>query len=291
MISIILILLVLLLYLFYTFCTISFRNSRDNLNANCTNIKYLTFDEFKNATIKTDYFNNMNNYDLQVRKSYNKNEYLKKYQLGYEPFTIKQKKKLLNVVNIINNNIKKYNNFKNIKWIFVKINTNLENSFPHTIENVIILSNNFFNYSIKDQINTIIHEKVHIYQRMYPEYIDILYTNWGFKKTDFIINNNRNNPDLKYYYSYNNNLLIQLYNNNPYELYDSNTYLINLENNNKILIDNNIIKQYDLPNIFISRLEHPNEIMAEIVSLYLTNSYYNNDKWIQILKKWMEIYF
>jgi hypothetical protein len=233
----------------------------------------------------------MNTYDLQVRKSNNINEYLKKYQLGYELFTTKQKNILLNIINNINNIINKYNHFKNIKWIFVKINTDLENSYPHTIKNVIILSNNFFNYSIDEQINTIIHEKVHIYQRMYPEYINILYMNWGFKKTNININNNRNNPDLKYNYSYNNYLLIQLYNNNPYELYDSNTYLINLENDNKILINNNIIKQYDLPNISISKLEHPNEIMAEIISLYLTNSYNRNDKWIRILKKWMEIYF
>jgi len=34
----------------------------------------------------------MNTNDLQVRKSDNKNEYLKRYQSSYEPFTIKQKK-------------------------------------------------------------------------------------------------------------------------------------------------------------------------------------------------------
>jgi hypothetical protein len=275
----IIIILAYLIYLLNIFCI------------KTTYIKYLTFYEFITVTKSSDYFNNMNTYDLQVRKSNNKNEYLKRYQLGYEPFTMEQKKKLLHIVSIINNNINKYTNFKNIKWTFVKIDTHLENSFPHTIENVIILSNNFFNGSIESQINTIIHEKVHIYQRMYPEYINILYTKWGFRKTDININNNRNNPDLKYNYSYNNNLLIQLYNNDPYELYDSNTYLINLENNDKILINNNIIKQYDLPNISISKLEHPNEIMAEIISLYLTNSYTRNDKWIIILKKWMVKYF
>lgn len=281
----IIIIIIILAYLIYLLNIFSTRIIKT------TCIKYLTFDEFTYVTKSSDFFNNMNTYDLQVRKCNNKNEYLKRYQLGYEPFTIKQKNILLYIVNIVNNNINKYTNFKNIKWIFVKINTNLENSFPHTIENVIVLSNDFFNNSINNQINTIIHEKVHIYQRMYPDYINILYTNWGFTKTDFTLNNNRNNPDIKYYYSYNNNLLIQLYNNNPYELYDSNTYLINLENNDKILINNNIIKQYDLPNIIINKLEHPNEIMAEIVNLYLTNSYNNNDKWIQILKKWMEIYF
>ena len=233
----------------------------------------------------------MNSSDLIVRKSNNLNEYLKKYQLGYRAFTIEQKRILANIVNIIDKKINKYNNFKNIKWIFVKIDTNLENSYPHTIENVIVLSNNFFNNSINRQINTIIHEKVHIYQRMYPQYINILYNKWGFKKTDIIVNNNRNNPDIKYYYSYNNNLLIQLYINNPRELHDSNTYCINLENNNKIIIDDNIIKQYNLPDISIEKLEHPSEIMAEIISLYLTNSYHKNDKWIIILKKWMDNYF
>ena len=254
-------------------------------------IKYLSINEFKNITNLSDFFNNMNSYDLQVRKSNNNNEYLKKYQLGYRTFTKQQKKILDNIVNIIENKINKYDNFKNIKWIFVKIDTNLENSYPHTIENVIILSNNFFNYSIDSQINTIIHEKVHIYQRMYPEYINILYNKWEFKKTDITFNNNRNNPDIKYYYTYNNNLLIQLYTNNPKELHHSNTYYINLENNNKIIIDNNIIKKYNLPDIAINKLEHPSEIMAEIISLYLTNSYHKNDKWIIILKEWMDDYF
>jgi hypothetical protein len=256
-----------------------------------THIKYLSINEFKNITNSSDYFNNMNTCDLQVRKSNNMNEYLKKYQLGYRSFTVAQKTILANIVNIIDNKIDIYINFKNIKWIFVKIDTNLENSYPHTIENVIILSNNFFNYSIDSQINTIIHEKVHIYQRMYPEYINILYNKWEFKKTDITFNNNRNNPDIKYYYTYNNNLLIQLYTNNPKELHHSNTYYINLENNNKIIIDNNIIKKYNLPDIAINKLEHPSEIMAEIISLYLTNSYHKNDKWIIILKEWMINYF
>ena len=256
-----------------------------------TYIKYLTFDEFVTITNSSDYFNNMNSYDLQVRKSNNKNEYFKKYQLGYETFTMEEKNILLNIVNIIEKKINKYNNFKNIKWVFVKIDTNLENSYPHTIENVIVLSNSFFYDSISSQIITIIHEKVHIYQRMFPEYINILYKNWGFDKVEFDIDYNRNNPDIKYYYSYNNNLLIQLYTNNPHNLYDSDTYLIYLENNNKIIINDNIIKQYNLPNISINKLEHPNEIMAEIISLYLTNSYNNNDKWIIIVKEWMNNYF
>jgi hypothetical protein len=256
-------------------------------------IQYLTFDEFASITNSSDYFNNMNSYDLQVRKSNNKNEYFNKYQSGYQTFTMEQKKILLNIVNIIEKKIYKYNNFKNIKWVFVKIDTDLENSYPHTIENVIVLSNKFFYNSTSSQINTIIHEKVHIYQRMFPEYINILYKNWGFNKVevDIGIDYNRNNPDIKYYYSYNNNLLIQLYTNNPRDLYDSNAYLIDLENNNKIIINDDVIKQYNLPDISISKLEHPNEIMAEIISLYLTNSYNNNDKWIIIVKEWMDDYF
>jgi hypothetical protein len=274
------VIIILITYLIYLFI---FRKT--------TSIKYLTFDEFASITNSSDYFNNMNSYDLQVRKSNNKNEYLKKYQLSYRTFTIEQKNILLNIVNIIEKKINKYNNFKNIKWIFVKIDTDLENSLSHTIGNVIVLSDNFFDSSTISQIITIIHEKIHIYQRMYPEYINILYKNWGFDKVDVDIDYNRNNPDINYYYSYNNNLLIRLYTNTPLNLYDSNTFLINLENNNKILINDYIIKKYNLPNISISKLEHPSEIMAEIISLYLTNSYNNYDKWIIIVKKWMDNYF
>jgi hypothetical protein len=92
---------------------------------NISNIKYLSIDEFKSITNSSDFFNNMNSSDLIVRKSNNSNEYLKKYQLGYRAFTIKQKTILENIINIIENKIDKYNNFKNIKWIFVKIDINL----------------------------------------------------------------------------------------------------------------------------------------------------------------------
>ena len=43
--------------------------------------------------------------------------------------------------------------------------------------------------------------------------------------------------------------------------------------------------------IYINKLEHPDEIMTEIVSLYLTNSYNNNDKWLRIFEEWMLKYF
>jgi hypothetical protein len=255
-------------------------------------IKYLSYNEFLNITNSSEYFYKMNNYDLQVRKSNNNKEYLNKYQLGYQNFTIAQKNLLLYFINIIEKKIIKFKYFKNIPWIFVKIDDSLENSYPHTIENVIVLSNDFFNKSLKYQITTIIHEKVHIYQRIYPKYIEILYNNWGFNKIDFNIHNCRNNPDIKNYYSYNTNyLIIQLYYDNPQQLNHSNTFIIDLNNNNKLLLNNDLIKQFDLPDLETNNLEHPNELMADIISLYLTNSYNINDRWIKILNKWMLNYF
>lgn len=47
----------------------------------------------------------MNSYDLQVRKSNNKNEYFKKYRSGYQTFTMEQKNILLNIVDIIEKKI------------------------------------------------------------------------------------------------------------------------------------------------------------------------------------------
>ncbi len=252
------------------------------------NIKYLSHKEFINITNSSDYFQKMNKYDLKVRKCNTKEEYLKKYQSGYKHFNIIEQIILLYIVNIIDKKIKKFKKFKSIPWIFVKLNSTLENGYPHTLQNVIILPSNFFmNYSI----NTIIHEKVHIYQRIYYNYTEILYNLWGFTKVNINFDNNRNNPDLFNNYSYNNNLLIQLYNNNPNELYDSKPYLINLINNKKNIINKTIINDNNLPNIYINRLEHPNEIMAEMITLYITNNYNKNDKWFNNLDEWIKKYF
>jgi hypothetical protein len=61
----------------------------------------------------------------------------------------------------------------NIPWVLAKINENYENGFPHTRLGIIFLGK--LDSMIKTNlIQTLIHEKVHVYQRMYPKLFSIL---------------------------------------------------------------------------------------------------------------------
>jgi hypothetical protein len=107
-----------------------------------------------------------------------------------------------------------------------------ENGLPHTRLDVIIISKeNIKNYTETKLINTLIHEKVHIYQKKYKNDIIIYLKNNHFvklkerEKTDNI----RSNPDLDnfIYIDSNKDVYKALYNNNPSSIEDIIYYPIN----------------------------------------------------------------
>ena len=57
-----------------------------------------------------------------------------------------------------------------------------EDQYPHTRGDVIIFNSRTLNRSDSDVINTIIHEKVHIYQKMYPNDVEKYLSSIGFVK-------------------------------------------------------------------------------------------------------------
>ena len=100
---------------------------------------------------------------------------------------------------------KKYIDIANVKCKIVIIKNNVyENGLPHTRANIIFLSNNILNESNDKIIQTLIHEKVHIFQRYNPyhQYIIDFLDNNGIKR--FMKRNEyiktypllRSNPDL-----------------------------------------------------------------------------------------------
>lgn len=69
-----------------------------------------------------------------------------------------------------------------IPWIFAYTKGNMyENGLPHTRGDIIFLSSNI-NETQKDLIRLLIHEKVHIYERLYPEEIDSYLEHHGYIK-------------------------------------------------------------------------------------------------------------
>jgi len=99
---------------------------------------------------------------------------------------------------------------------------------PHTRENVIFLSKNVLKYDELNLTNTLIHEKIHIYQRYNSKIFDKIISDMGLKELDkesykyakYI----RSNPDTnnKIYYKVNSttdaldedNIMVCLYRNN-----------------------------------------------------------------------------
>lgn len=234
-------------------------------------IYFIKKEEFKKIIYKIKFFENMNYKDLKVRNVKSKDDYKNKYYESYMEFNLREKYKLWFMVLKINY-LTNGTFYRNIPWKFVKVNKNIENGFPHTIDDVIVLS------SVPSNIDTLIHEKFHIYQRIYPNYINILYNKLGFKeykiKDEFLENNKRNNPDVdKHYIKDNKYLYIQLYSDNPLSLQDSKSYKYDINTNKLFYNDDKISNQN----------ENPNEITAEYLPKILKDEIKNKDieEWIK----------
>ena len=121
-----------------------------------------------------------------------------------------------------------FNGKKNnsIPWKIGFVQTKLyENGLPHTRNDTIILHVDKIKYSsMHNLIKTLIHEKVHIYQKKYPEQIQNYLDNKKFKrvKERGPYDNIRANPDLdNYIYQDENHLSYKaLYNKNPSSIED-----------------------------------------------------------------------
>lgn len=162
------------------------------------------------------YIANMSNIDIYARKCKNKTDYLNKIAECSSSFSLKEIKILKKYIKIADNFFYNYNNIingkelLNIKWIFAitdksKDNFEYEEGFPHTRENIIFLTKKILASLQDKELNTeiitiLIHEKIHIYQRLNKNKMDDIIKKMGFIKIDNDNNKNklykRTNPDI-----------------------------------------------------------------------------------------------
>ena len=166
-------------------------------------ITYITKDDCYKIFNNSNYIKNFNKKDLKVRKCTSIDNCINNYYNSIVDFSPSDKKFLENIISLIDEKTKKYTKFNLIEWKFIKLKGNIENKFPFTLENVIFLNEIFFTKSeiLDKAVQTLFHEKLHIFQR-YNEYKSKdFYTNLGFS----LMNNNNNtinknnvrsNPDL-----------------------------------------------------------------------------------------------
>ena len=181
------------------------------------------------------YIANMSEYDLYARKVGSFSEYKNIISKLTMSFSDEEKILLQKCTTYADNFFKStdfsstdYYKFVNgydlasIPWVFAlttKIdNKEYEEGFPHTRHNIIFLSKQILLYNDIDLTNTLIHEKIHIYQRYNKELFKQIIKNMNYESIEKKSNINyeliRANPDLDsniYYDKHTNKDIVCLY--------------------------------------------------------------------------------
>ena len=194
------------------------------------NFKLLTKNELQTILNdnKDNYYDRFTELDLKVRNVHSCEEYKTKITNIYHECNSIDYTKILLCTKNVDNVLKKYNingfdgeKASRITWKIGVISGNIyENGLPHTRGDIIIIPKNILNsYRLK---NILLHEKIHIYQKLFPNDIQQYLTNNNFsisrKKTDNI----RANPDIDEYIYKNSNgqEMMCIYNDNPKTILD-----------------------------------------------------------------------
>lgn len=125
------------------------------------------------------YVRSLNRVNLAARGSTSTSNYLAKGLQAMDAFSNEERAHLSRVAASVDDAVMQHaealktdgviaEDLARLPWIFAKVNgDSWENGFPHTRERVIFLSR----VSIDDLPSLLLHEKIHVYQRMYPDRI------------------------------------------------------------------------------------------------------------------------
>lgn len=146
----------------------------------------------------TYFFVNMSQLDLRARRAQTKQSYFDQYLSGISEFTEEQKKVLSQITVKANKHLSPYVNIYRMEWKIARVN-GVEEGYPHTIGDTIFVSDAFFDEPPRSMVATMIHEKIHVFQKKFVLETNILVQKaWGYKMFGLRSNipNARNNPDL-----------------------------------------------------------------------------------------------
>jgi len=151
------------------------------------------------------YFAQLNQADLSARRSTSINQTILQSCMVTSDFTIWERLKLLHCCRLADIFFLRLQSqfpsidmkqISDIPWILAKTNgTNYEEGLPHTRDNIIFVSNHTLASDILVQI--LVHEKVHIFERLYPTKMK----EWMYQQGFQVVNVNsqmptiRSNPD------------------------------------------------------------------------------------------------
>jgi len=235
-----LICLLIALIIYYTYKI--FTTKKKYIEPFQNSIEYLTSQKIIDFLNKDsdNYVKNLSKFDLIARKVDTNNEYTQKISNCTKDFTETQKNIINNCCKKADEFLKQYNDLLDGKEI-AKLNwkfalTDKQNGFeyedglPHTRSDIIFFSDKMIpETETPDLVNTLIHEKIHVYQRQHEKDVDAILSNMsnsdklGFHKIIYFNPKKRANPDLnKNTYKNPKNEIMQCYYNsdNPNSIQD-----------------------------------------------------------------------
>jgi hypothetical protein len=149
------------------------------------------------------YVNTMSQYDLSARKVSSYTDYINKIAAGAYTLSQSEAETVFEAIREVDTYLSKASaktvpsRIKHIPWIIaVTRDRTYEDGFPHTRENVIFITPTVIRSA--SLASTLLHEKVHVYQRTYPAEMDAWieqrgFTRWKTRKSEPYA---RANPDL-----------------------------------------------------------------------------------------------
>jgi hypothetical protein len=206
--------------------------TQENYTDSYNDIIFLSKNELEDILVsdKDNFYNRFYKTDFELRKINNISEYTSKIKNSVTDFTENEKKYISEIITSIN---LKFENivfpwlngkkFNKLKWKIGLVNGyEYENGLPHTRGEYIIIHRdqiNHYNFS-----KTMIHEKVHVYQKMYPEDVEIFLKLNNFKKIRKVneYDRIRANMDIDewIYADHNGNEYKAVFNKNPFDIQD-----------------------------------------------------------------------
>lgn len=239
------------------------------------------------------FFQRMTPVDLQARQAKNALEYFHAYKNGIQEFSYEERVRLHMLTDQIDRiSTPQYAIFNSIPWKFAKIKDTIENGFPHTQHDTIFLSNTFFEMPMASQRKTLIHEKVHVFQRRYPSITNILIVHyWKYNVIGILDSLNdlgfqlRNNPDV-------NNLLYSRGGHITAIVYSSKSPQT-ISDAKRVTMSAPIERKPSHHHTGYDAYEHPYEKMAYTIANLLMMPKYKNDLDTDMSNtlKWMDLFF
>lgn len=172
-------------------------------------VTFMTASETSNF-LKEDadgYVRSLSVTDLHARNASSVDDYIQSSTQHVSAASKQEKAKLIKLTRYIDRFLEQYNapvpwtmNFKNlakIPWVFAFMHgSTYESGYPHTRMNVIILPIELL--KSVDLAKTLLHEKMHLYQRLYPHEMSAIldkygYVRWKERRAHPLA---RSNPDL-----------------------------------------------------------------------------------------------